>query len=100
MTERIDYNYNAQERVKVALKDPDQSNALVTAQIATAEALIALTEQQRIANLIALSQAQDGNGWQAAEPLEAIFGYLHPDPEDGFEGLHIRREIREGLGLS
>ena len=49
----IDYRYNAEERIRVALADHDALNALVTAQIATAEATLALAEQQHIANLIA-----------------------------------------------
>jgi len=57
MADGIDYRNNAQERVKVALKDPNTSNALVTAQIATAEAVLALVEQQRIANRIAIAVA-------------------------------------------
>lgn len=65
--------------------------------MAQAEATLALVEQQRIANLIALSQAMDGNGWQASEPLGELFAYTHPDPEDGFKGLHIRPEIAAAL---
>ena len=49
----IDYRYNAEERIRVSLADHDALNALVTAQIATAEATLALAEQQHIANLIA-----------------------------------------------
>lgn len=45
MTERIDYRHNAQERIKVALKDPKTDNALVTAQIAQAEATLALVDE-------------------------------------------------------
>jgi hypothetical protein len=48
----IDYRHNAQERIKVALKDSDANNALVTAQLAVAEATLALVEEQRIANLM------------------------------------------------
>lgn len=56
-------------------------------------------EQQRIANLIALSQAQDGNGWLAQGPLNAVFRYTRPGPEDGFGGLHVAPEIAAALGI-
>ncbi|WP_336653059.1 MULTISPECIES: hypothetical protein [unclassified Leucobacter] len=64
-----------------------------------ADALEALVEQQRIQNLIALSQALDGNGWQAAEPLDSIFAYRNAEPHDEFGGLHIRPEIAAALGI-
>lgn len=53
----IDYIYNAQERVKLAL-NPRKRNeeALTIATIAQAEATIALARQQRVANLIALGE--------------------------------------------
>jgi hypothetical protein len=71
--EKIDYRYNAQERIKVALKDRETSNALVTAQIATAEAVLALVEQQRIANLIAyLSADVLGGGAGSAGAIRDI----------------------------
>ncbi len=41
----IDYRYNAQERVKLAItKVEDPAEALVVAQIATAEAILALVD--------------------------------------------------------
>jgi len=92
MSDRIDYLYNAQERVKVALKDPDQGNALVTAQIATAEALIALTQQQRIANLIAMGQFSNGD---SRPPLMN----LAVEATDEYR-IQPVAAIREALGLS
>lgn len=55
-----DYRDNAQQRVALAITTPDPTNALIIAQIATAEAVLALVEQQRIANLIALGVVQSG----------------------------------------
>lgn len=49
----IDHAYNAQERIELAVKAPQVEGevpALVLAQIAQAEATLALVEQQRIAN--------------------------------------------------
>lgn len=53
----IDYRYNAGERIKVAVTHPDENMAQTGALIAQAEATLALVEQQRIANRIALAVA-------------------------------------------
>lgn len=73
----IDYRHNAQERIKVALKDYDPENALVTATLAVAEATLALAEQQRIANLMDYLRLIDES----------------PGPVDDLQ-------IREALGLA
>ena len=55
MSDRIDYRYNAEERVKLALSLPQSENevpALVVAQIATAEAVLALVDATRAADTI------------------------------------------------
>ena len=44
----------------LAIKVHDTEYALVIAQVATAEAILALVEQQRIANLIAFTTANGG----------------------------------------
>lgn len=96
---KIDYRYNAQERVKVALRDPKTDNALVTAQIATAEAVLALVEQTRLANLIALADhahARWGNYAGEAGGMGTLFSHGET-PESN---MRIRNDIREGLGLS
>ena len=56
----IDYANNARERVKLAIFAEDTDKSLAIAQIATAEAILALVEQQRIANLIAFTTANGG----------------------------------------
>ena len=63
--------------VGLAIKVHDTEYALVIAQVATAEAILALVEQQRIANLIAFTTANGG------EPSETT-----------------AEEIGKGLGLS
>ena len=84
----IDYRYNAEKRIRVALADHDALNALVTAQIATAEATLALAEQQHIANLIARAQWLENlpEGWEIAES-----GLAELD--------QITTRVRKGLGL-
>lgn len=92
MSDRIDYRYNAEEQVKLALSLPQSENevpALVVAQIATAEAVLALVEQQRIANLIA---------FQALAVTQNHQGHLLD--KDGWAQVDsVRYEIQEGLGL-
>ena len=92
MSDRIDYLYNAAERIKMAIQAPRSEQevpALVLAQIATAEATLALAEQQRIANLIAL-------GANAAQMLATGAGSV-----ESYLDMHkkINPEIMEGLGL-
>ena len=50
----------AEQLVGLAIKVHDTEYALVIAQVATAEAILALVEQQRIANLIAFTTANGG----------------------------------------
>ena len=50
----------AEQFVGLAMKTNDTANALSIAQVATAEAILALVEQQRIANLIAFTTANGG----------------------------------------
>ncbi|MFF8817307.1 hypothetical protein ACF07D_04815 [Leucobacter sp. NPDC015123] len=97
MTERIDHAAEAREALRGS--GDGRNFATDASNAAIAHAVLALVEQQRIANLITLSQALDGNGWQAAEPLDAIYGYNNAEPFDEFAGLHVRPEIREALGL-
>lgn len=89
----IDYAHNAQERIKLAVKAPQVEGevpALVLAQIAQAEATLALVEQQRIANLIAVRQMEGG-------PYKDINRW---DNGDGADSLPLAiQQIREGLGL-
>ena len=56
----IDYANNARERVKLAIFAEETDKSLAIAQIATDEAILALVEQQRIANLIAFTTANGG----------------------------------------
>jgi len=85
----IDYIDNARERVKLAITDHDTTRALVIAQIATAEATIALVEQQRIANLITIGETHE-------------FYTVPADTETGeeeYRSTRMRADIREALRL-
>lgn len=97
MSDRIDYRYNAEERIKVAVTHPDETQAQTTALIAQAEATLALVEQQRIANHIAyvvLLEAQYAEA--AAHPGE--FQWETRAASEERHGIALDR-IREGLGL-
>ena len=59
MSERIDHAAEAREWIDAAARHP---GAISTAILAQAEATLALVEQQRIANLIALGQFRVGPG--------------------------------------
>ena len=69
MSERIDHAAEAREWIDAAAGHP---GAVSTAILAQAEATLALVEQQRIANLIALSQVQDGLGTSAYSALAVM----------------------------
>lgn len=108
MSDRIDYLNNAAERIRMAITSPQVENevpALVLAQIATAEATLALAEQQRIANRIALASAV-AEASRAAGMHGSVIGLMvknvglfrDPSSPDGVPPLHD--DIREGLGLS
>ncbi len=92
MTERIDHAAEARKILELVTGLPKLDEARV-------HATLALVEQQRIANLIALSQAEDGNGWQAEQPLAALFAYRREAGAMEDEGLHIRPEIAVALGI-
>lgn len=90
MSERIDYRHNAEERVKLALKHPNQADAQIVATIAQAEATLALAEQARIANLIALS---------ALNFRDADFTKPWTSTDDTEAWRAIRDDVAKGLGL-
>ena len=69
MSEHIDHAAEAREWIDAAARHP---GATSTAILAQAEATLALVEQQRIANLIALSQVQDGLGTSAYSALAVM----------------------------
>lgn len=98
MTERIDHAAKAMEWLT-----PAEGTGLTwtetsgMAAIAQAHATLALVEQQRIANLIALARVESENHTTPTDALDA----LYTREETSFDTkLHTRAEIREGLGLA
>lgn len=91
MTERIDHATEAKELLEAG-RDFDIRKAQV-------HATLALAEQQRLANLIALashSHARWGNYAGEAGGMGVLFSY----GETELANMRIRDDIREALGLS
>lgn len=109
MTERIDHVVKAKAWVEAA-EQPGLTvpGTNMLSGIAQAHATLALVEQQRIANLIALA-GRDASSFEEALPIlhdeaaSALMQFVRReatqilDPEDFPE---VRPEIREALGLS
>lgn len=92
MSARIDYRYNAQERIKLAVTHPSERQAQTTALIAQAEATLALVEQQKAANIIALAQLR-------VLPSELPpFRHLAMRPRDEYD-VEPSAFLKEALGL-
>ena len=99
MSTPIDYLNNAAERIAVAVTHPDETQAQTVALIAQAEATLALAQQQRIANLIAVAQMEGGpykevNNW--TRQINDANGFYVAD-EDA--NVYLHHEIRTGLRL-
>jgi hypothetical protein len=106
MTERIEHTAEARLALEYAMRDVSENWPLQTGEtkadiIAQAQvhATLALVEQQRIANLIAVAQMEGGpykesNTWTRS--IHDANGFYIAD-EDA--NPYIRHEIRTGLGL-
>jgi hypothetical protein len=94
-----DYTHNAQERIKCALAAQPVEEASAVAQIAIAEATLALAEQQRVANRIALAHLElqafpTGHKIAANEP-GSVWGVNQAN------GLRVlRKEIADAIGVA
>ncbi|WP_374978128.1 hypothetical protein ACEYYH_10630 [Microbacterium trichothecenolyticum] len=90
---RIDREERAQELLIDAsaydLTQPATAARLIAA--AQAHATLALVEQQRIANLIALGMYKNADGSRLAQHAVAT--------ATGLSSVALREDIREGLGL-
>jgi len=102
MTERIDHAERARHTMRQTLdccETDENTGALVSMAAAQVHATLALVEQQRIANLIALNQCEDGNGWQAEGQHDGIYEHVETGQFSGDNGTRVRPEIKEALGL-
>lgn len=96
MSERIDHAAEASRLL--ASSGPYGAPLLEASTAAQAHATLALVEQQRIANLIALSQAEDGNGWTSEQAIAAVFRE-HWDDEREQGHCTIAPNIAAALGI-
>lgn len=84
---------NANDRIVNAASTPSPEDAQINATMAVAEATLALAEQQRLGNLLALTTSRHGGVlWRAA--AKALLD------GDDVDGVSIRPEVREALGLA
>lgn len=94
MSDHIDHAAEAVSDIKYAdevLADGGDSEvAMAIASVAQVHATLALVEQQRIANLIALSQATHADGSRICHPITEPTGEY---------AAALRDDIRKGLGL-
>lgn len=94
MTERIDHAAEAQRVMSIMPSGDTLSEAYAYSQV---HATLALVEQQRIANLIALSESGRSTVQGARAALDALYG------EDSGEGSARRRlhpDIAAALGVT
>ena len=92
MSERIDHAAEAREWIDAAARHP---GATSTAILAQAEATLALVEQQRIANLIALAGASDSI--RARQQAEEVL--YQPTPVQAGIDLPLTPDIAAALGI-
>lgn len=92
---RVDYAGSAMANLQSLHDNPevlDAEDALVVAGVAQAYATLALVEQQRIANRIALGMYTNADGSRA--------GQFAVTRITGMTTVEVHPEIREALGLS
>ncbi|MDN5964261.1 MAG: hypothetical protein L0K47_13480 [Acidipropionibacterium jensenii] len=98
MSERIDHAAEAREWIDAATRYP---GAIGGAVLGVAEATLALVEQQRIANLIALAginpRDDEGLDMLRAEASNMLAQWVPTSPDD--EHPEIRPDIAAALGI-
>ena len=91
MSERVDHAAEAVESLAAAKEWDTVPEAALLVADAQAHATLALVEQQRIANLIALGMYTNADGSRLAQNAVAT-----PNSE---HSVALNDDIREGLGL-
>lgn len=98
MSEHIDHAAEAREWIAAATRYP---GAVGSAVLGVAEATLALVEQQRIANLIALagvdSRDDEGLDMLRAEASDRLAQWVPTWPDD--EHPEIRPDVAAALGI-
>jgi len=91
MSERIDHAAAAVGMLKDAQAAQDLSLIGIIAQGAQVHATLALVEQQRIANLLTLSELE--GSFEGCDPTSLLKEYKH-----GYK-FELKDDLREALGL-
>ena len=95
MSERIDHYAAAVEMLKDAQAAQDLSMVGIIAQGAQVHATLALVEQQRIANLIALGAQYEPDVCIICDSEPCVWD----EHQSGYGGAELLPEIKEALGL-
>lgn len=99
MSDRNDHAAEAREFLAGDVTADDWATGIamlhMKAAAAQAHATLALVEQQRIANIIALLQCKSTI---ADYGFDGLAEFIH-DEADGYPKAHLRPEIREALGI-
>lgn len=98
MAERIDHFAEAESYRKASHGESGPMWALTQAVRSGVEATLALAEQQRIANIIALASRADDR-WGAYAGEAGSMGTLFDNPETELDNMRLKPEIKEALGL-
>jgi hypothetical protein len=100
VSDRIDHAAEAWEfqQASQLVAGDSMEAATLAVRHAHVHAVLALVEQTRIANLIALSQAEDGNGWISEQAIASVFRE-HWNDETGQGHSTIAPEVAAALGI-
>lgn len=104
MTDRIDHAEKARTELDflhewMAEEGQTDATQLASAIEAQVHATLALVEQQRIANIIALTRIETENQATPTDALDALYSREEPTGWGQDVSLHTRPEIMKGLGL-
>jgi hypothetical protein len=96
VSDRIDHAAEAMICIKTAHREGRDPFSMMQAQV---HAMLALVEQQRIANILALSRLECENESTPTDALDALYTREGGDDWGVALKLHTCPEIREGLRL-
>lgn len=104
MTERIDHAAEARMHIEWAHEHQEhegitERTVTDTALLAQAEATLALVEQQRIANLVALSRIECENESTPTDAFDAIYDCEETNGWNAGVKMRTRPEIAAALGI-
>ena len=99
MIDRIDHTAESQrilDHMLSVCETDENTTALLYAQAAQVHAMLALVEQQRIANVIALAES---GRTTVSGARSALAGLYDGSLDEGTTRMTLRSDIKEALGL-